>query len=339
MYPSRLLLRLTGFEENVAYLYALDFFSWTRDAALVMKLLIDTLIDGDRSLEPKIKDYVSSQARLQDLDNPSGSLPNGAGLGEPKYEANATPFEGAWGRPQRDGPALRATALIAYAQWLIANGRRATVVSDVWPVLRNDLAYVGQYWNQTGFDLWEEVEGSSFFTIAVQYRALVEGGILAGQIEKPCRACATQPPQILCFLQRFWNGNYFLANINTNVVRSAVDANTLLGSIHVFNPNATCDDTTAQPCSARALANHKVVTDSFRPIYGINAGISTGSAVAVGRYAEDVYQGGHPWWETRNRVSSQLLTDNEYIGIFAHSPLRNNSMTRYTSGNRSVPSP
>lgn len=246
-------------------------------------------------MEPQIRDYVSAQARLQTVDNPSGGLANGAGLGEPKFEANGTEFNEAWGRPQRDGPALRATALVTYSRWLITQGRRSTVVSEIWPIIRNDLAYVGQYWNQTGFDLWEEVEGSSFFTIAVQHRALVEGGILAREIEEECRACETQAPQILCLLHNFWNGKYILANIKEKNDRTAIDANTLLGSIHAFNPNATCDDTNFQPCSGRALVNHKVVTDSFRNLYGINSGIPEGSAVAVGRYSEDVYQGGHPW--------------------------------------------
>lgn len=260
-----------------------------------MKILIDTFTEGDQSLEPHIRDYVSSQGHLQSVDNPSGGLANGAGLGEPKFQANGTEFDGAWGRPQRDGPALRATALITYSHWLISQGKISTVLSDIWPIIRNDLAYVGQYWNQTGFDLWEEVEGSSFFTIAVQHRALVEGDVLARRIGKQCKACATQAPQILCFLQSFWNGNYILANIKENNDRSAIDANTLLGSIHTFNPHATCDDASFQPCSARALANHKVVTDSFRKIYRINSRIPEGSAVAIGRYAEDIYQGGNPW--------------------------------------------
>lgn len=74
------------------------------------------------------------------------------------------------GRPQRDGPALRAIALIGYAKWLIANDYKSTVSDIVWPIVRNDLNYVAQYWNNTGFDLWEEVNGSSFFTIINQYR-------------------------------------------------------------------------------------------------------------------------------------------------------------------------
>lgn len=44
------------------------------------------------------------------------------------------------------------------------------------------------------------------------------------------------------------------------------------------------------------LANHKVVTDSFRSIYGINSGIPEGTAVAVGRYPEDTYYNGNPWY-------------------------------------------
>lgn len=271
-----------------------------------MKVLVDTLIAGDASLQPTIERYIVAQAKLQAIYNPSGDLSDGAGLGEPKFNADGTAFTGAWGRPQRDGPALRATALITYATWLIANGR-GTRLADVaangtasekadpaallWPVISNDLNYVGQYWNQTGFDLWEETGGSSFFTIAVQHRALVEGNALARKIKRSCPGCVSEAPQILCFLQNFWNGKYINANINEDNGRTRKDASTLLGSIHTFDPTAGCDDSTFQPCSPRALANHKVVTDSFRSIYKINAGIPEGKAVAVGRYAEDVYQG------------------------------------------------
>ena len=57
-----------------------------------------------------------------------------------------TQFTGAWGRPQRDGPALRAIAILGYAKWLVANGYPETVAEIAWPVIRNDLAYVAQYW-------------------------------------------------------------------------------------------------------------------------------------------------------------------------------------------------
>lgn len=59
-------------------------------------------------------------------------------------------------------------------------------------------------------------------------------------------------------------------------------------------------------CSDRALANHKVVTDSFRSIYTINSGIAEGTAVSVGRYPEDSYQGGNPWYLNTLAAAEQL---------------------------------
>ena len=74
-----------------------------------------------------------------------------------------------------------------------------------------------------------------------------------------------------------------IANINSDNGRSEKDVNTLLASIHTFDPSAGCDDVSFQPCSSRALANHKAVIDSFRNIYAMNAAIPQGKAVAVGR--------------------------------------------------------
>lgn len=273
------------------------FYTWTRDSALTFKALIDNFLAyGTPGLEQQIQNYISAQTIVQGISNPSGSLCSG-GLGEPKFNVDETAFTGAWGRPQRDGPALRATALIAYARYLISKGQTSTVKSIIWPIVQNDLSYVTQYWNQTTFDLWEEIDSSSFFTTGVQYRALVEGSALASQIGTSCSNCASQAPLILCFFQSYWTGSYALSN--TGGGRSGKDANSILTSIHLFDPSASCDATTFQPCSDKALANHKVVTDSFRSIYAINSGIPQGTGVAVGRYPEDNYQGGNPWYVYR----------------------------------------
>ncbi|MCJ1333089.1 hypothetical protein MMC10_009783 [Thelotrema lepadinum] len=166
-------------------------------------------------------------------------------------------------------------------------------------------------WNQTSFDLWEEVDGSSFFTTAAQHRALVEGASFASQIGQTCSGCLSQAPQVLCFLQSYWNGQYITANINVNNGRTGKDANTVLGSIHTFDPSAGCDDSTFQPCSDKMLANHKVLADAFRSIYGINSGIPEGSAVAIGRYPEDVYYNGNPWY-INTAAAAELLYDALY---------------------------
>ncbi|KAF2999293.1 hypothetical protein E8E13_004409 [Curvularia kusanoi] len=282
-------------------------YTWTRDAALTYKALIERFIAGDTSLRQKIDDYVSAQAYLQGVSNPSGG-PTTGGLGEPKFNVDRTAFTGAWGRPQRDGPPLRATALTIYANWLIANGNQTQALNTVWPVIQKDLAYTVQYWNQTGFDLWEEVNGSSFFTLAATHRALVEGAALATKLGQTCTGCASAAPQVLCFAQSFWTGSYIDSNINVNDGRTGKDANSILSSIHTFDPNSKCTDATFQPCSARALANHKAVTDSFRSVYAINNGIAQGKAVAVGRYSEDVYYNGNPWYLATLAAAEQLYS-------------------------------
>ncbi|OQE04478.1 hypothetical protein PENVUL_c033G07353 [Penicillium vulpinum] len=281
------------------------FYTWTRDAALTLKVLIDDFISGDDSLESTIQDYITAQAKLQTVSNPSGELSDGSGLAEPKFMVDQTAFTGEWGRPQRDGPALRATAMIAYGNHLISSEKEDVAKANIWPIVQNDLSYVAQYWNQTGFDLWEEVEGSSFFTIAAQHRALVEGSAFAKALGETCDGCDSQAPQVLCFLQSFWNGEAVVSNIADNG-RTGLDANSVLASLQLFDPKATCDDATFQPCSARALSNHKVYVDSFREIYGVNSGKEAGSAVAVGRYAEDTYMDGNPWYLTTLAAAEQL---------------------------------
>jgi glucoamylase len=104
-------------------------------------MLIDEFIFGNTALLPTIWDYVHAQAKLQTVSNPSGTfLPQGLGLAEPKYQVDGTRFNGAWGRPQRDGPALRAIALMTFSNWLIDNGQKSTAKTIVWPIISNDLS-------------------------------------------------------------------------------------------------------------------------------------------------------------------------------------------------------
>jgi len=203
--------------------------------------------------------------------------------------------------------------LITYAKWLLNNGNTTFVTKTLWPVIKLDLDYVATYWNQSTFDLWEEINSSSFFTTAVQHRALREGSALAASIGQTASVGTydTQAANILCFLQSYWNptADYITANTGGGRLgRSGKDSNTLLASIHTWDINAGCDATTFQPCSDKALSNLKVYVDSFRSIYPINSGISATSAVAVGRYPEDTYIGGNPWYLSTFAVA-ELLYD------------------------------
>ncbi|KAI9573669.1 glycoside hydrolase family 15 protein [Boletus coccyginus] len=282
-------------------------YSWVRDASLVFQTLVDQHTLGQ---DPSLIDmFVHAQAHIQQVANPSGSVSTG-GLGEPKFYINETAFQGPWGRPQRDGPALRSTAIITYANWLVANGNASYAAHTLWPVIQLDLDYVANNWNQSTFDLWEELHSSSFFTTAVQHRALRQGAALAAALGQTSSASlyATQADHLLCFLQSYWSPSPGFITANTGGGRSGIDANTVLASIHTFDPNAGCDVTTFQPCSDRALSNLKTYVDSFRHIYSINFGIPANAAVATGRYQEDVYYGGNPWYLTTFAVA-ELLYD------------------------------
>ncbi|KAK1229133.1 glycoside hydrolase 15 protein [Marasmius sp. AFHP31] len=277
-------------------------YTWTRDSALVFAVTLGR----DTSLRGQVDNYIASTARIQQVSNPSGTITTG-GLGEPKFNVDETAFTGAWGRPQRDGPPLRATTLITYANWLISNNNQTYVSDTLWPIIQRDLDYTANNWNQTTFDLWEEVSSSSFFTTAVQHRALRQGAALATKLGKTSvvQGYNTQAANTLCFLQSYWNTQGFIT-ANTGGGRSGKDANTVLTSIHTFDPEAGCDAVTFQPCSDRALSNLLQYVNAFRSIYAINSGIPANQAIATGRYAEDVYYGGNPWYLTTLAVAEQL---------------------------------
>ncbi|KAF8345397.1 glucoamylase [Amanita rubescens] len=285
---------------NPDYLY-----TWTRDSAITLRALIDQYVLGDTSLKPTIDDYVNSQAKIQSVPNPSGTIDTG-GLGEPKFNIDETAFTGSWGRPQRDGPALRAIALIRYAKFLLSIGDAAYVRNTLWPVIQRDLEYVVENWEEPTFDLWEEVYSLSFFTTAVQHRSLRDGADLADHLEQSSESYKAQAENLLRFLQSYWNSAAGYINANTGGGRSGKDCNTVLASIHTFNPNAGCNATTFQPCSDKALSNLKVYVDTFRNMYSINSGISPSSGVATGRYPEDSYYNGNPWYLTTLAVAEQL---------------------------------
>lgn len=80
-------------QNNPDYLY-----TWTRDSALTLKEVVETFLNGyNTTLQTEIENYTGAQAIQQGVSNPSGSLSDGTGLGEPKFNVDLTAFTGAWG--------------------------------------------------------------------------------------------------------------------------------------------------------------------------------------------------------------------------------------------------
>jgi glucoamylase len=72
----------------------------------------------------------------------------------------------------------------------------------------------------------------------------------------------------------------------------------MLGALSAFDVSAPCDSPTYQPCHSQSLASFKAFVDTFRnpDLYPINAGIPSTQGVALGRYPEDIYYNGNPWY-------------------------------------------
>ncbi|KAH9986648.1 Six-hairpin glycosidase-like protein [Russula vinacea] len=228
---------------NPNYLY-----TWVRDSSLVFKVI--------------------------HVPNPSGTFFTG-GLGEPKFNIDGSAFTGPWGRPQRDGSALRSTTLITYANWLVAHSNTTFVLNTLFPVIQNDLAELTMFWNQSTFDLWEEIFSSSFFTTAVQHRALREGAALAAQFG--------------------YVGDVIRYNLQATI------------SCASFRPIGIRKKVTSPPTQeVLGAVQSQGLRRLFRSIYPINSGISATSAVAVGRYPEDIYYNGNPWYLSTFAVAEQL---------------------------------
>src|SRR3990167_10057673 len=106
------------------------YYDWIRDSAIAMGLIADWYESYEQN-ENKLKlmHYVSWTKKIQQQTSPNPGQPI---LGEPKFNLDGTPYAGPWGRPQNDGPALRALALIHFANVLLTHKYVAYVHSNLY---------------------------------------------------------------------------------------------------------------------------------------------------------------------------------------------------------------
>ncbi|GAA6004782.1 hypothetical protein JCM11491_002227 [Sporobolomyces phaffii] len=294
-------------------------YTWTRDSALTTHGLLDV---ASTSQQPQVlsfvNDYITAQGILQQTSNPSGSISDLSGLGEPKFNIDETAFTGPWGRPQRDGPALRALALMKYVE-LFPSKISASQKTTIDGLIKNDLDYTVKYWQQSTFDLWEEVNGNSFFTTLSQFHALALGSTYFSSSDATRSTNYLSTSQsVRCYADTYWgagsNKNAYASNINANNGRSGLDANSIIAAqLYPTSPSPAytsdpCSTSFFSPCSDRMLASTYAVVESFRGLYPINqAREAAGSrAIAIGRYKEDTYYNGNPWHLTTLAPAEQM---------------------------------
>ena len=140
-------------------------YHWIRDSALVMRPIIDMFKKTqDSKYFQHIINYIENETKIQKLNTISG-------LGEPKINIDGTPFNGDWGRPQNDGPALRGIILLEIVD-ILKYKYSILIENMVGPIINNDLEYILNNYNKVCYDIWEENIGWHFYTRLVQLKFL-----------------------------------------------------------------------------------------------------------------------------------------------------------------------
>ena len=250
-------------------------YHWIRDSALVMRPIIDMY---KKTKEAKyfqyIINYVENESKIQELDTISG-------LGEPKININRTPFNGSWGRPQNDGPALRGIILIKVLD-LFKYDYEKIVDNMLIPMIKKDLDYTINNYTKVCYDLWEENIGWHFYTRMVQLKFLKDC-----MFHKEYFSDIQEHYNILLTsIQDHLNGETIISSFNESgdIIKYEDSAN-ILAFCHI-----EYDDIIIQKLPLH-LVTHTCdnLLEYFREKY------SDKSLNLIGRYKGDQYYGGQIW--------------------------------------------
>ncbi len=292
------------------------YYHWHRDSALIVDAL-RVLAPHDPGAAVHFADFVQFNAALAGLDgralaaDPSWRAAvepdfarfvradadlagaHGAALGgETRFNPDGTLDIQRWGRPQNDGPALRALALM---RWLRdVPGLDPSTREAAAGLVRADLAFVLARWREPCLDIWEEEAGHHYYTLRVQAAALAAAADWLGERDLAA-TCRREAAAILATLDGYWlpDEGHYRSRVLASGERSAkeLDVSVVLAAIH-----AGGDGPTHSVRDPRLHATLARLEHSFAANYAINAG--RGAGPAMGRYPGDVYISGGAWYLT-----------------------------------------
>jgi glucoamylase len=270
------------------------FFHWYRDSAVVMEALylVRDEIPGAANL---FADFVRFSASLASLDGRTApepkAMPNftqflrrnlvdahGSAIpAETRVNADGTLDVSDWPRPQYDGPALRALALL---RWGVPDDLAAGL-------LRADLAFVLRYASEPCFGIWEEEDGLHYYVQRVSAAALEKGAAwLAAQGDRDFAVrCVAKAKALLSGLEGWWlpEAGFIRAHIlSSRRAEKELDISVILAANHA-------DAAPDEHLKATLMKLDKL----FAGLYPIN---KDRAAPALGRYGEDAYYGGGAWY-------------------------------------------
>ena len=306
-------------------------FHWIRDAAITMQEVTYLYTQASPNERQRLKPYLINYINFERQAQKQGSK-NGEVLGEPKYNIDGTLWQGQWGRPQNDGPALRAIAMINIAQVFIQEGQEKYVRDVLLDVITTDLDYVLARFGYYTFDLWEELSDQDhFFTKMVQRKALTSGASLVRRFgdEKRADSYLNTANHITESLQKHWHAGrgYIAETIHQQDHRGGgMDSSIILGVLYgdlndLDIPFSVHDD--------RVMSSVYFIRNAFTGLYRINISHANQPPL-LGRYPNDVYDGnqstyGNPWVITTNALAQYYYTlANTYLKLGKISVTNNN---------------
>ncbi len=316
------------------------YYYWVRDGAMVMRSILGLYESSTGAAQTHylvmLKQYVDFSRQ-----NQTAAASN---LGEPRFDVDGAVNTEPWGRPQNDGPALRALILTRFARDLVSSGQLDYVQKNLYgaqipanTAIKIDLEYIAHNWQSPCIDLWEEIWGQHFFTRAVQLAALREGSSFALTMNDPsASAFYTQQADLLeQQLTKHWSptNDYYLATLDSHAGPDHQKPSQLDTSVLIAVLAAEQTTGILSPTDGHILSTVDHLEQSFTKLYAINSGVSSTSAVgaAIGRYAEDYYFGGNPWFITTAALAelhyrlanvieknSTFVVDSSQLAFFTH---------------------
>jgi glucoamylase len=297
------------------------FFHWYRDSAVVVDAM--RVLHADQNcpdgLPDRFADFVRFSLALQTRDGrtiiaepgrrdrmapaflqylrPDDELAAVQGdlvAGETRVNPDGTLDILKWARPQHDGPALRALAVLRWARVAKFDER---LDADIAALALADLAYTLRHALEPCFDIWEEESGLHYYTLSVSAAALETGAVwLDTRADHAmAQACRARARHILAKLDGFWvesEGFYRsrVARPEGGLVK-ALDIAVILAAIHtgrIGNAHSVRD--------ARMQATLARLDALFNADYAINRGRPADRGPAMGRYAGDKYFSGGAYY-------------------------------------------
>ncbi len=291
------------------------FFHWVRDGSIVMDEVVYLYKHAtDPAEKAQLKVHITNFLNWVKVVQVQPPLNGINVLGEPKFNINGTLWTGTWSRPQNDGAALRAIALIHLANVLLEEGQNDALVEILYnhttpSLIKTDLEYVASRWHEKTIGPWEEVYGYHFYAEAVQRKALMLGADLAKRMDDPGASdyYLDQVRHLELLMNTHWSDGegYFHETLRQQEFKGGgVAVSVILGFVYgrTHNPH---DFIAAS--SSKALGSGFYVRDTFEHLYQINMKdrAANNSGPLIGRYQSDTYDGnqsiyGNPWFLTTN---------------------------------------